>query len=44
MRPFEEGDHLWVLGHVADMGKLVEKSDASGLIDMKDINLPGAPQ
>ena len=44
MRPFEKGDRMWVLGHVEDMDKLVEKNGVSGLIDMKDINLPGAPQ
>ena len=35
---------MWVLGHVEEMDKLIDKSDVSGLIDMKEINLPGAPQ
>lgn len=43
-RPFEKGDRMWVLGHVEEMDKLIDKSDVSGLIDMKEINLPGAPQ
>lgn len=40
-RPFEEGDKLWVLGHVDDMDQLVRKEDSAHLMD---INLPGAPQ
>ncbi|MCD7951989.1 MAG: TrkA family potassium uptake protein [Synergistaceae bacterium] len=43
-RPFENGDRMWVLGHVEEMDRLIDKSDVSGLIDMKEINLPGASQ
>ncbi|MCD8163891.1 MAG: TrkA family potassium uptake protein [Synergistaceae bacterium] len=43
-RPFEKGDRMWVLGHVEEMDRLIDKSDVSGLIDMNEINLPGASQ
>lgn len=38
-RPFEKDDKLWVLGHIDEIDRLVEKEDAAHLMD---INLPGA--
>ncbi|MDO5115351.1 MAG: TrkA family potassium uptake protein [Synergistaceae bacterium] len=41
-RPFEKGDRLWVLGTIEDINRIIEKEDQDRLMDMKEINLPGA--